>query len=31
MSESEWENAKSVLDFTVRDLKGEEVSLEKFK
>lgn len=30
MSE-DWKNASSVYDFTVKDIKGEEVSLEKYK
>ncbi|XP_065216321.1 uncharacterized protein Gtpx isoform X2 [Planococcus citri] len=29
--EFDWENAKSVHDFTVRDIKGEEVKLDKYK
>lgn len=29
--EFDWQSAKSVYDFTVRDIKGEEVSLEKYK
>jgi len=27
----DWKNAKSVYDFTVKDIKGEDVSLEKYK
>lgn len=30
MSE-DWKNAKSVYDFTVKDIQGEDVSLEKYK
>jgi len=30
MSE-DWKNAKSVYDFTVKDIRGEDVSLEKYK
>jgi len=30
MSE-DWKNATSVYDFTVKDIKGEDVSLEKYK
>jgi len=26
-----WENASSVYDFTVKDIKGEDVSLEKYR
>lgn len=26
-----WKNAKSVYDFTVKDIKGEDVSLEKYR
>lgn len=31
MSNEEWENAKSVYDFTVNTINGETVSLEKYK
>lgn len=27
----DWKNAKSVYDFTVKNIKGEDVSLEKYK
>lgn len=29
--EFDWHNAKSVYDFTVKNIKGEDVSLEKYK
>lgn len=28
---TEWNTAKSVYEFTVKDIKGEDVSLEKYK
>uniref|UniRef100_A0A1B6LLR7 Glutathione peroxidase n=1 Tax=Graphocephala atropunctata TaxID=36148 RepID=A0A1B6LLR7_9HEMI len=31
MEGKEWKNASSVYDFTVKTIKGEEVSLEKYK
>lgn len=27
----DWKNAKSVYDFTVKDIKGEDVCLDKYK
>lgn len=27
----DWESAKSVYDFTVKDIKGEDVRLDKYK
>ncbi|XP_063224325.1 uncharacterized protein LOC134532070 isoform X2 [Bacillus rossius redtenbacheri] len=27
----DWKNASSIYDFTVRDIKGQEVSLEKYR
>lgn len=29
--ESEWESAKSVYDFTVKDMDGQDVSLDKYR
>ncbi|CAG2062814.1 unnamed protein product [Timema podura] len=26
-----WKNATSIYDFTVKDIKGEDVSLEKYR
>lgn len=31
MSDEEWKKAKSVYEFTVNSIKGEPVSLEKYK
>lgn len=30
-NELDWKSATSIYDFTVRDIKGEEVSLEKYR
>lgn len=31
MGNEDWKKAKSVYDFTVKNIKGEEVPLEKYK
>ena len=28
---TDWKNAKSIYEFTVKDIDGNEVSLEKYK
>ncbi|XP_071439734.1 uncharacterized protein Gtpx isoform X2 [Hetaerina americana] len=30
-SNEDWKNAKTIYDFTVKDIKGNEVSLEKYR